>query len=50
MSRAAARHMQLHARRIDLPADDGTRISATAEPPAHMHALLSACGWSGSGQ
>jgi tRNA pseudouridine32 synthase / 23S rRNA pseudouridine746 synthase len=43
-SRAAARHMHLHARAVTVPSRDGA-IPAVAEPPEHMHALLTACGW-----
>jgi tRNA pseudouridine32 synthase/23S rRNA pseudouridine746 synthase len=43
-SRAAARHLHLHARAVTVPARDGA-VSAAAEPPEHMHALLAACSW-----
>jgi len=46
-ARSAARRMQLHARRIVLPFDPRRPIDVMAEPPAHMRALLSACGWDG---
>ena len=45
LARSAARHMHLHARRIVLPLDATRPIDVTAEPPAHMHVLLGACGW-----
>ncbi len=44
-ARSAARHMHLHARQITLPLEQGRPVSATAEPPSHMHPLLIACGW-----
>jgi tRNA pseudouridine32 synthase/23S rRNA pseudouridine746 synthase len=45
LSRAAARHMHLHARRIVLPLDPSRPVDVTAEPPEHMRVLLVACGW-----
>jgi tRNA pseudouridine32 synthase / 23S rRNA pseudouridine746 synthase len=42
---AAARHLQLHARAIEIPGGAQGHVAATAAPPAHMHALLEACGW-----
>lgn len=47
VARAAARHLQLHARRIVLPLDPTRPLDVAAEPPAHMRVLLSACGWRG---
>lgn len=44
LARAAARHLQLHARAIRFPWRSGS-IEAAAPPPEHMHALLEACGW-----
>jgi tRNA pseudouridine32 synthase / 23S rRNA pseudouridine746 synthase len=46
-ARAGARHLHLHARAVTVPFDRRRPVSVTAEPPDHMHALLSACGWSG---
>jgi RluA family pseudouridine synthase len=42
---AVARHLQLHARSIRLPLDPARPLEAVAPPPAHMHTLLAACGW-----
>ncbi len=44
MAQAAARRLHLHARAVTVPAPHGA-VSAVAEPPEHMHALLAACGW-----
>jgi tRNA pseudouridine32 synthase/23S rRNA pseudouridine746 synthase len=44
LARAAARHMHLHARAVEIPWS-GRTVSAAADPPEHMHALLGACGW-----
>lgn len=45
IARAAARRMHLHARRIVLPLDPARPLTVAAPPPAHMEALLGACGW-----
>jgi tRNA pseudouridine32 synthase / 23S rRNA pseudouridine746 synthase len=45
LARSAARHMHLHARAITLPLDRDRPVTVVAQPPAHMHALLTACGW-----
>jgi tRNA pseudouridine32 synthase / 23S rRNA pseudouridine746 synthase len=45
LARSAARHMHLHARQISFPLKSGAPLVAEAAPPAHMHPLLSACGW-----
>jgi tRNA pseudouridine32 synthase / 23S rRNA pseudouridine746 synthase len=45
VSRSAARHMHLHARRIELPLGPGKPLAVEAAPPEHMQPLLSACGW-----
>jgi tRNA pseudouridine32 synthase / 23S rRNA pseudouridine746 synthase len=42
---AVARSLHLHARSIALAGAEGGRVTATAEPPEHMRALLGACGW-----
>jgi len=44
LSRSAARHMHLHARRIVLPMDPVRPIDVSAEPAEHMRVLLGACG------
>jgi tRNA pseudouridine32 synthase / 23S rRNA pseudouridine746 synthase len=41
---AAARHLQLHALRIELPFDRRNPIRAEAPVPLHMHALMALCG------
>ena len=49
--RTADRPLHLMARRITLPplGQDRPAASAEAPPPAHMQALLAACGWSMAG-
>jgi tRNA pseudouridine32 synthase / 23S rRNA pseudouridine746 synthase len=42
---AVARNLHLHARSVALPGKAGALVTATAEPPDHMLALLAACGW-----
>jgi tRNA pseudouridine32 synthase / 23S rRNA pseudouridine746 synthase len=42
---SAARHLQLHARRIVLPFDRRTPIVVEAPPPPHMLPLFSLCGF-----
>ena len=37
--------LHLHARAIIIPRDEGEPIHVTAEPPPHMRAALSACGY-----
>jgi tRNA pseudouridine32 synthase / 23S rRNA pseudouridine746 synthase len=45
LARSAARHMHLHAQQITLPLDRDRPVTVTAQPPQHMQALLTACGW-----
>jgi RluA family pseudouridine synthase len=44
-ARAAARHLQLHARAITLPRHGEQPLTVVAPPPEHMLPLLMAAGW-----